>query len=718
MAEPAPVRHAARTREHDLARNLAHPPFSDRRFWWAQLMVAVVFLIHLGADLAHAHATTPVPEFVWALLLLLPVVYAGTTFGLVGSLGVALTGIATLASIELILPHSNIELWGALSVFVMVLVTAVVLGAGFEEMQTAAKAQAAAEAFAKSEERFRLAFDGNMAAMATADLEGHVLQANRAFCEMLGRAEEEIIGVSFMDYTHPDDLAISEAINRQIALGEVDQLRYHKRYLHKNGGIVFAEVSKSLSRDDNGAPAFEITSIRDVTEERTLAAELSHQALHDSLTGLPNRALFEDRLSRAHDRAVRQGTQSALLLMDLDDFKGVNETLGHHTGDQLIVALARRLEKVTRSSDTLARFAGDAFIYLAEGLAHAEEAQAVAERLLGVLAEPFVLAGTNVKQSASLGAVVCDPGENADCTELVQDVDTAMHEAKSQGKARTVLFQPEMRARTSNSFQLAQDLSNALERREIAMHYQPIVELANGNILGYEALMRWRHPERGLVPPDVFIPLAEQSDLIVALGAFALREAIAEAASWDSSGSGAIAPYVAVNLSARQFHDPKLIATIEELLTSGHLAPERLVLEITESIALSDIESAIRTIEHLQHLKVAVALDDFGTGYSSLSYLAILRPNIIKIDRSFVSSSHRSVFAGRLLAGIVSLCHVLEMTVLAEGIETHDQLELLRQLGCEFGQGFLFSPAVPADGVAEMGERVRSSLAAAVRRSV
>ena len=718
MIESKAARGTVRLSAKGLLANLAHPPLSDRRFWVAQAMLALVFLVHLGADFAFYRAMSPIPGFVWALLLFVPVVYAGSAFGLVGSLGIALTGIAVMVPSDLVLSETTKYLWGTWGTSALVLVTAVLLGVSFDETRLAVRAQAAADALAKSEEVFRLAFDDNMAAMAVADLEGRVLQANRAFCEMLGRTEEELIGMRFLDYTHPDDRTNSEDLNRRLALGEVSQLQYTKRYLHKSGTVVFAEVSRKLARDEMGSPAFTINSIRDITQERTLSAELSHQALHDPLTGLPNRGLFEDRLSRVRERAVRHNTQIAVLLMDLDDFKGINETFGHHVGDQLLLALARRLENVARPSDTLARFGGDAFIYLAEGLADPTEAQTTAERLLGVFAEPFLISGTYMKQSASLGVVIYDPTGDATVSELIQDVDTALYEAKRHGPGQIARFVPEMRARTTNSFQLAQDLSRALEHREIAMHYQPIVELATGNILGYESLMRWRHPERGLVPPDVFIPLAEQSDLIVALGAFALREAIAEAASWDSSGSGAIAPYIAVNLSARQFHDPGLIATIEEVLASGHLAPERLVLEITESIALSDIESAIRTIEHLQHLKVAVALDDFGTGYSSLSYLAMLRPDIIKIDRSFVSSSGRTKYAEHLLEAIISLCHVLEMTVLAEGIETHEQLGLLRGLGCELGQGFLFSPAVPADGVTGMHDRVQLSLAAANGRTV
>jgi diguanylate cyclase (GGDEF)-like protein len=387
--------------------------------------------------------------------------------------------------------------------------------------------------------------------------------------------------------------------------------------------------------------------------------------------------------------------------MDLDDFKGVNDTFGHLVGDQLLVALARRLEKVTRSSDTLCRFGGDEFLYLAEGLTSPAQAEEVAERLLGVFAERFSHAGKQLELHASIGVVVFD-GASKDCTELIQNADGALYEAKRQGKGRHVLFTPTMRQQAISRFALAQELGHSLQSGEISMHYQPVVDLTTNEVVGFEALMRWQHPELGQVPPDVFIPLAEQSDLIFELGSFALREAISEARSWKRTGARAGLPYVTVNLSARQFHDPDLVSLIEGLLKASRLAPKRLLLEITESVALADVVGTTSVIEHLDRLGVAVALDDFGTGYSSLSYLALLGPKIIKIDRSFVSPTKVSIRNDTLLEAIVSLGQKLDMTVLAEGIETQGQLERLRHLGCDLGQGYLFSPAVPAGEVAAM----------------
>ncbi|MHB8189367.1 MAG: sensor domain-containing protein [Ferrimicrobium sp.] len=844
MFDRTTIRSSKRLFGNELFGNLMHPPWSDRRFWTAQMLVVTVGLIHLGADIAQDRGIIPVPGFVWILLLLVPVVYAGLTFGMVGSLCIALVGIVVMIPTELFLPHTIVELWGAWSIYAMALIIAIVIGFGVERSRMEIVARTAAEVSVKEEQRFRLAFDENMIAMTVADLEGYLLRVNRPLCEMLGYSKEELTGTSFLDYTHLDDRTFTVAMNLQLVAGELEQVRYTKRILRKDGGVVFAEVLRSLAKDQTGAPiyivaslrdltreknaereiaeseqrfrlAFEsnmagmvlhdrhglfldanqafceivgysvfemaakgsslflhpedgevaalhrrrllsgeeplarttrrylhksgrvvhvevsrsvardeigrpmffVTSVRDITAERTLSAQLSHQALHDPLTGLPNRTLLQDRIAQAHDRVIRHGGHNALLLLDVDDFKGVNDTFGHHVGDQLLIALSRRLEKEARSSDTLCRFAGDEFVYLAEGLDSAANAEEVARRLIGVLDEPFALDGSIVERSASMGVVVWDATSDKDYNELIQDADTAMYEAKRRGKARYILYTADMSERASTRFKLAQELGQALAHNEISLYYQPIVELATGEIVGYEALMRWCHPERGWVSPEVFIPIAEQSDLILELGSFALGEAVKRAAVWGEATPDTTAPYVAVNLSARHFHDSSLLPMIEEAIASSNLASGRLVLEITESVALLDIDSAIRVIEHLKHLGVALALDDFGTGYSSFSYLARLHPEIIKIDRSFVSPVLKSPFAERTLEAIVSLCHVLDMTALAEGIETPAQLDELRRLGCDLGQGYLFSHAVPAGKVAETYDIVLHNWKGAVESS-
>ena len=566
-------------------------------------------------------------------------------------------------------------------------------------------ALATAEALSESEQRFRLAFESNVAGMVFADLEDKILAVNDAFCQMVGRTREELLGHDSTPFTYPEDLGISEEAHHRVTSGDTDQVTYAKRYVHRDGRVIVAEVHRSTARDPEGRTLYFVMSERDITEERALTAQLSHQALHDPLTGLANRVLFEDRLSQAHAKVVRQGGLNAVLLVDLDDFKGVNDTLGHFVGDKLLVAIARRFDQVTRSSDTLCRFGGDEFLYLAEGLTSPAQAEQVAKRLLGALAEPFSIDGAYLAQHASIGVVVCD-ATSTDFTESIRDADVAMYEAKRQGKGHHVLFTPSMREQATSRFALLQELRQALQAGQISMHYQPIVDLATTEVVGFEALMRWQHPERGWVPPDVFIPLAEQSELILDLGAFALREAVSAASSWDRTGARTSRPYVTVNLSAHQFHDPGLVSMIEGGLRTSGLIPERLIIEITESVTLLDVAETLSVIEHLNRLGIAVALDDFGTGYTSLSYLALLLPKIIKIDRSFVSPPQQSARNDTLLETIVSLGKKLNVTLLAEGIETRAQFERLRLLHCEFGQGYLFSPAVPADEVEALLARV------------
>ena len=563
----------------------------------------------------------------------------------------------------------------------------------------------AAAALAQSEQRFRLAFENNMAPMVFSGRDGLFIAVNDAFCRMSGRTTEELVGHDSQHFTYPDDIGLSEDVNRRMNAGEVDEVRYAKRFSHKNGRIVTAEVSICSARDESGKALYFISSVRDVTEERALAAQLSFQALHDPLTGIANRALFDDRLAQAHAKVVREGGLGAVLLLDLDDFKGVNDTYGHLIGDQLLITVAHRFEKVTRASDTLCRFGGDEFLYLAEGLTSPAEAEKIAERLLGALTEPFSFDTVQLEQHASIGIVVWD-ATGTDSVELVQNADAAMYEAKRQGNGRLVVFTPNIRQEAVSRFALVQDLHHALASGELLMHYQPIIDLTTTEVVGFEALMRWRHPERGWVPPDVFIRLAEQSDLILDLGSFALHEAVTAASAWGPRDNQTGLPYVTVNLSARQFHDPGLVSMIERELKWCGLEPERLILEVTEGVALLDIVETMNVMEQLNRLKIGIALDDFGTGYSSLSYLAALNPRIIKIDQSFVRPRHDKERSDTLLEAIVTLGNKLNMVVLAEGIETSAQLERLHNLDCDLGQGFLWSPAVSSEEAATMIDRV------------
>ena len=554
---------------------------------------------------------------------------------------------------------------------------------------------------AQAEQRFRIAFEDNVAGMVFTDLDDKIMAVNSAFCKMVGRTQEELLGRDSTPFTLPEDIGITEEIHERFAEGESGPISYIKRYVHRDGRLMTVEVHKSTARDEEGTKLYFVTSERDVTEERSLTAQLSYRALHDPLTGLANRVLFMDRLSQAHAKIALQGGLAAVLMLDLDDFKGVNDTFGHQVGDQLLVAVAHRLERVTRDSDVLCRFGGDEFLYLAEGLDSPAEAERVAERLLNEFAEPFSVAGMRLDQRASVGLAFVDKTAE-DYTGLIQDADVAMYEAKRLDRGHHVVFSATMREESTSRYALLQELRQALGSGEISMYYQPIVDLATSEIVGFEALMRWQHPVRGWVPPDLFVPLAEQSDLILELGAFALHEAVTAASSWRPTDAGPTLPYVTVNLSARQFHDPGLIAMTEDVLATSGLAPERLIFEITESLAMLDVAETLGVIEQFVRLRIGVALDDFGTGYSSLSYIVLLNPRILKIDRYFVNPSTDHAKNDTLLESIVSLGNKLHITMVAEGIETPEQLKQLRHFNCELGQGYLFSRAIPASEVATM----------------
>ena len=553
------------------------------------------------------------------------------------------------------------------------------------------------QARADAELRFRVAFENNMAPMTFADANDRIIAVNDAMCQMVGFSKEELLGCDSTPFTYPDDVGITESTHQRLISGEAEQERYVKRYLRKDGGVIEVEVSRSPARDADGKILYFVFSERDITEERALAAQLKHQALHDPLTGLANRAFFEERLAQAHGRVIRQGGIGAVLLIDLDDFKGVNDSFGHFLGDHLLTAIANRLQLATRSADTLCRFGGDEFLYLAEGLVSSKEAEVLAERLISVIAEPYNIAGFQIEQHASIGIVIWD----ATCTsfsETIQNVDAALYEAKRNVRGHHVVFTPTMHHNAVNRFSLAQELRQTFNAGDLAMHYQPIANLTSKEVVGFEALMRWNHPDRGWVSPDDFIPLAEQSDLILELGSFALRESIREASKWVSR-TRSLRPFVTVNLSARQFLDPGLVPTIKMLLGESALPPEYLILEITESVALINIDETMKVLDQLGRLGVGMALDDFGTGFSSLSYLTKLSPRIIKIDQSFVRPLDESDRNDTLLETIISLGQRLDTTMLAEGIETEPQFRRLRRLGCELGQGYLFSPAVPNDQV-------------------
>jgi diguanylate cyclase (GGDEF)-like protein len=438
----------------------------------------------------------------------------------------------------------------------------------------------------------------------------------------------------------------------------------------------------------------------DVTQRKRTEEQLLHDAFHDALTGLPNRALFMDRLevllAKSQGRQRKSEHLFAVLFLDLDRFKVVNDGLGHVAGDRLLVAIARRLEECLRPGDSVARLGGDEFTVLLDDVASTADALRIADRIQEELSRPFELAGQEVFTTASIGVAFGGKGYR-EADELLRDVDTAMYRAKALGKARAEVFDEAMRARAVEILQLETQLRRALERRELRLYYQPIVRLQTGEIDAMEALVRWESPERGLVPIGEFLPVAEESGLIVPIGEWVIGEACRQLRAWDDLLCPQRPLAVNINISGREFIQPDLVACLREALEETGLDPARVRIEITESVIMDDAMAAQATLDRLSDLGVKLHMDDFGTGYSSMSHLRDFRLDALKIDRSFVSHIGPGGEHAEIVRTIVALGHNLGLEVVAEGVETAEQALLLRSLGCEYGQGFHFAKPLPAE---------------------
>jgi len=555
---------------------------------------------------------------------------------------------------------------------------------------------------AAGQKRFAAFLQHSTDVVTVVDADGVITYESPSAKRVFGYEPGEMLGTELKKLIHGEDRRrVFEAVIEAAAEGVTCSV-VEARVRHADGSWRHTETAVSSLLDDPEVQGV-ILNTRDITERKELEAALSHQAFHDSLTKLPNRALLKDRIDHAVARAARRQRGLAVLLLDLDGFKAVNDTLGHASGDLLLTAVSDRLLDCVRPTDTCARLGGDEFAILLEDLAAPTDWQVVANRMLEALRTPFDLNGKEMFVRASIGVAVRGEG-GEDANELLRNADVAMYMAKSEGKNRFELFCPTMHSEMMRRLDLEADLRRAVEAGgEFVLHYQPTVVLQTGEIAGVEALVRWQHPERGLVPPLDFISVAEETGLIVQLGEWVLREACQQAVAWDAAmegGSRREPPMtISVNLSVRQLQHESIVGTVRRVLEETGLDPTRLILEITETAVMNDHVSTIVKLQQLKELGVGLAIDDFGTGYSSLAYLRRFPIDVLKIDRSFVDGVTEGSQKAALLRTIVELGRTLNLKTVAEGIEEHEELHHLREIDCDLGQGYYFARPLVADVV-------------------
>jgi diguanylate cyclase (GGDEF)-like protein/PAS domain S-box-containing protein len=538
-------------------------------------------------------------------------------------------------------------------------------------------------------------------AFVETDGEGVVTEWNRRSEEIFGWARDEVLGRPITTFlVAPAERVIFQRDLESVTHAPHTGERAHRRELslvHRGGSVV--EVTGYAYVVGSGADLRIGGFLRDRAEERTAGEALAHAYLHDGLTGLPNRTLFTYRLAYALAKGSRAPGSVAVLVLDLDRFKAINDALGHEVGDEVLVTVAERLEAADGAAEVIARLSGDEFLVLFDGDDAERDAGTFAQRALHALATPIRTGEGEVFVTASIGIASTSPRVR-EATPLLSNADAAMYQAKKRGGGSVELFGEVLRTRVLDRMHTERALHRALERRELRLFYQPVVEIGGNEAIGVEALLRWHHPEHGLVAPGRFVPVAEESGLIIPIGAWVLHEACRQLCMWRSQQMGGPPGAVEVNLSARQIDHPEIVATVQRILEDTGLPPASLTLEITESALMHDASSALRVLRALKDLGVTLAIDDFGTGYSSLSHLQRFPLDILKIDKSFVDElgDHRG--GAEIVAAVVKLAHALGLQVIAEGVETEQQLAVLSRLGCDFAQGYLFSRPAPAHELA------------------
>ncbi|MEU4063169.1 EAL domain-containing protein [Streptomyces wedmorensis] len=564
--------------------------------------------------------------------------------------------------------------------------------------RSALTARSAAEiALHATESRFRAVFDGAAIGIGIADLDGNVLEINETLTRMFGGMEGQVRSKNVSEWVHPEDGPHVWKLYEELVRGEREHYRVEKPYYRGDGTVLWTNLTVSLLRDAEGRPQYQLALLEDTTERRLLHLRLRYEATHDALTGLPNRTLFFERLEKA--LAPGDNARFGLCYLDLDGFKVINDSLGHSTGDRLLVEVADRLQScVTGAGEMVARLGGDEFVALTTAPGGERDVTELADRILAALATPLRIDGRELTVRGSLGVVEGPAGERTPA-EVLRSADITMYRAKSAGGNRFELADPEADARAITRHGLTTALPTALERGEFFIEYQPLVHLDDGSVHGAEALVRWCHPQHGVLGPDRFIPLAEDTGLIVPLGRWVLQEAVRQARFWQTRHADGGPLRINVNLSPTQLHHPRLVADTVDVLERSGLEPGALCLEVTESALIGADEDLLKPLRQLAEMGVDIALDDFGTGYSNLANLRRLPVSVLKLDRSFTRGMQQHPVDPvdlKIVEGIVSLAHSLELAVTVEGVETGAQARRLRDLGCDTAQGWYYArPGAP-----------------------
>jgi len=551
----------------------------------------------------------------------------------------------------------------------------------------------------ESEERYSNTVELAAIGISHVGIDGRFTHVNRQLCEMLGYTRRELLELTVRQISHPDDVCVTDRDTARLRAGEVDSFKAEKRYVRKDGTPIWVRITVAAKRGPDGGVLHDISIVEDISDRRLAEERVHYLATHDEMTNLPNRAMFGQLLAHAIEQGRRYGRRFAVLFLDLDRFKIINDCLGHEAGDELLKVMAARLRESLRSSDVVARLGGDEFVLLVEELDDAQAAAIVARNVLSMVIKPVEILGQECRVTASIGISVF-PEDAGDPKTLMKNADMAMYLAKEEGKNNYQFYSKDISALSVERLALETHLRRALERNELSLQYQAKVNIRTGEIKGVEALLRWWNPELGSVSPTRFIPVAEDSGLIVSIGRWAMKSACAQGAEWLRQGLPPVC--LAVNLSPRQFKDPNLLNNVVEVLEETGIRPDLLELEITESMIMHDVDQAVRKLEAIKKLGIRLAIDDFGTGYSSLAQLKRFPIDTLKVDRSFIREIPGDAEDRAITEAIITMGKTLGVTIVAEGVETAEQQAFLSSRACDEMQGFYFARPSHPDAFADL----------------